>query len=82
MGWCQGRICGSAVAELVAHHRGRPVSADDLLAASKRTLAMPVPLGELAGMDMDVEAPDVGVPGAGPPTAQAPAVQRHGGSQR
>ncbi|MGW7402446.1 FAD/NAD(P)-dependent oxidoreductase [Streptomyces sp. NPDC054833] len=41
MGWCQGRMCGPAVAGLT----GRP------LTAARRPLARPVPLGVLAGQD-------------------------------
>jgi thioredoxin reductase len=50
MGWCQGRICGSSVACLTAHHAGRPPTEKDLAAMSKRTLATPVPLGRLAAL--------------------------------
>lgn len=50
MGWCQGRICGSAVADLAAHAAGREVSADDLRGFARRTLAVPVRLDELAAM--------------------------------
>lgn len=53
MGWCQGRICGSAVACLAAEHGGRPVALEDLVAMSKRTLATPVPLGRLAQLASD-----------------------------
>lgn len=45
MGWCQGRVCGYAVACMSG---GTPA---DLLAAAKRPLARPVPLGVLAGHD-------------------------------
>ena len=53
MGWCQGRVCGYAVACLA---RGQGADADppteaDLLAAAKRPLARPVPLGVLADQD-------------------------------
>ncbi|ACU74775.1 BFD domain protein (2Fe-2S)-binding domain protein [Catenulispora acidiphila DSM 44928] len=53
MGWCQGRVCGYAVACLA---RGEGADADppteaDLLAAAKRPLARPVPLGVLADQD-------------------------------
>jgi NADP-dependent aldehyde dehydrogenase len=45
MGWCQGRICGYATEELVAHHAGvapvhRPAGIP---------VAFPVPLGDLGG---------------------------------
>lgn len=46
MGWCQGRVCGFATAKLAASER--PLRADDLAPDSKRTLAAPVSLGELA----------------------------------
>ncbi|MFL6112469.1 MAG: NAD(P)/FAD-dependent oxidoreductase [Catenulispora sp.] len=45
MGWCQGRVCGYAVACLAGG------AATDLLAAAKRPLARPVPLGVLAAQD-------------------------------
>lgn len=50
MGWCQGRICGSAVATLTAQLRGRPVDEDDLVAMSRRVLGQPVPIGQLASL--------------------------------
>lgn len=50
MGWCQGRICGPNVAALAAARTGRPVTADDLRGMAKRTLAVPVPLAELAAL--------------------------------
>lgn len=46
MGWCQGRVCGYATAALAAG--GRPLTADDLASTCRRTLAVPVPLEELA----------------------------------
>lgn len=57
MGWCQGRICGHAVADLVAQHCGRPVGIDDLAAASMRVIGLPVPLGHLAAMDVGPTTP-------------------------
>ena len=48
MGWCQGRICGAGAACLVARLAGRPESADDLIAITRRPLAQPVTLGTLA----------------------------------
>jgi D-hydroxyproline dehydrogenase subunit alpha len=56
MGWCQGRICGSAVAALTAALQERPMSADDLRDMSRRPLAQPVPLGVLAVHDRAPEA--------------------------
>ncbi len=51
MGWCQGRICGRAVAGLTAALHDRPVSADELRDLSRRPFAQPVTLGELAALD-------------------------------
>jgi thioredoxin reductase len=47
MGWCQGRICGAAVAALIADHLARPVEAADVEAFARRPLAQPVPLAIL-----------------------------------
>ncbi|WP_370364172.1 FAD-dependent oxidoreductase [Catenulispora sp. GP43] len=49
MGWCQGRVCGYAVACLAGGTE--PASDADLLAAASRPLARPVPLGVLAEQD-------------------------------
>ena len=49
MGWCQGRVCGWAVAAITAQSAGRasdPYS--DLLGAAARPVAAPVPLGVVA----------------------------------
>jgi NADPH-dependent 2,4-dienoyl-CoA reductase/sulfur reductase-like enzyme len=48
MGWCQGRVCGYAVARLTARLRGRDVEPADLLAFAERPIATPTPLGVLA----------------------------------
>ena len=48
MGRCQGRMCGDAVATLVAHHAGEP--AEDLGALSTPTVLAPVRLRELAAL--------------------------------
>jgi D-hydroxyproline dehydrogenase subunit alpha len=48
MGWCQGRICGPAVARLVGEKIGEDV---DVAPAARRPLAAPVPLGVLASLD-------------------------------
>ncbi len=48
MGWCQGRVCGHAVAHLVASACGREVTAADLRAFANRPIAQPVTLGDLA----------------------------------
>ncbi|MFJ3583065.1 FAD-dependent oxidoreductase [Streptomyces sp. NPDC090127] len=62
MGWCQGRICGTAVACL-ARGAGRP----DLLGAGalpgspeRRPLAVPVTLGALAALEEAPEPPSGG----------------------
>ena len=47
MGWCQGRICGPAVAELTAHLNSRAVTREDLVAFANRPIAQPVTLGDL-----------------------------------
>jgi NADP-dependent aldehyde dehydrogenase len=49
MGWCQGRICGSACALLAAE--GRPLRADDLRPVEKRSLAAPIRLADLAALE-------------------------------
>jgi hypothetical protein len=49
MGMCQGSVCGSAVADLLRAHTGCPVP--DPLRLATRPLAVPVPLGVLAGLD-------------------------------
>lgn len=48
MGWCQGRVCGTAVADLTARLAGRDVTETDLAGLASRPLAQPVPLGVLA----------------------------------
>lgn len=50
MGWCQGRVCGYAVACL-ARGAGEAPAEADLLAAAKRPLARPVPLSVIAEQD-------------------------------
>jgi NADP-dependent aldehyde dehydrogenase len=61
MGWCQGRVCGYATASIAAALAGRPfagpTAAEDLRSMAKRTLAAPVPLGQLAAMVPDGAAP-------------------------
>jgi NADPH-dependent 2,4-dienoyl-CoA reductase/sulfur reductase-like enzyme len=47
MGLCQGRVCGYATACLVAHERGRSVTATDLQGMSARPIAAPITLGQL-----------------------------------
>lgn len=51
MGLCQGRVCGRAVAELVAAESGRPADPAELARAVSRTPALPVPLAVLAAGD-------------------------------
>jgi D-hydroxyproline dehydrogenase subunit alpha len=51
MGWCQGRTCGYATAELTARACGRPVTRADLNAFAHRPFATPVRLAHLAAMD-------------------------------
>ncbi len=53
MGWCQGRICGYAVASLTARACGRPVSEADLRAYAERPLAVPTTLAQLADSARD-----------------------------
>ncbi|RSN12465.1 FAD/NAD(P)-binding oxidoreductase [Nonomuraea sp. WAC 01424] len=56
MGWCQGRVCGFATAGVAACLSRRESTADDLRPLSTRSLAAPVPLGELAALtDEDAE---------------------------
>ena len=51
MGWCQGRMCGEAVARLVAARGGTTFDGyRDLLAGAARPVAVPVSLGALAGV--------------------------------
>jgi hypothetical protein len=49
MGWCQGRVCGYATAELTARACGRAVADADLLAFAARPFAAPIRLADLAG---------------------------------
>lgn len=53
MGWCQGRVCGYATADIAADFAGRPASADDLRSMAKRSIAAPVSLGRLAALTFD-----------------------------
>ena len=55
MGWCQGRVCGYATADIAAHLAARPLEADDLRAMSKRSLAAPISLGKLAALDFTTD---------------------------
>lgn len=48
MGWCQGRVCGFAVAALASE--GAP-SAESLRLAARRPIARPIPLRRLTGAE-------------------------------
>ncbi|GDY55195.1 hypothetical protein SVIO_058180 [Streptomyces violaceusniger] len=58
MGWCQGRICGFAVAAVTASLTGRPATAEELRPLSARPFAAPVTLGELAELDEPADDAD------------------------
>ncbi|MBZ6091722.1 NAD(P)/FAD-dependent oxidoreductase [Streptomyces olivaceus] len=62
MGWCQGRMCATAVAGLTGCHSDPP----------RRPLARPVPLGILAGTAPDRAAPDRTAPDRTAPDRTAP----------
>lgn len=51
MGWCQGRICGTATACLTAWLTDRYVTDADLAGLAQRPFAQPVPLGVLAAAE-------------------------------
>jgi D-hydroxyproline dehydrogenase subunit alpha len=51
MGWCQGRICASACARLVADLTDGVLTADALEAISRRVLAAPMELSRVARLD-------------------------------
>jgi D-hydroxyproline dehydrogenase subunit alpha len=48
MGWCQGRICGAAVAALAGELSGRAPGEPELRSLAQRSFAVPVPLEVLA----------------------------------
>ncbi|RKF26469.1 NAD(P)/FAD-dependent oxidoreductase [Micromonospora globbae] len=50
MGWCQGRVCGYATAAIAARWGGRATTVDDLRPLATRSLAVPVPLEEIAAL--------------------------------
>jgi NADPH-dependent 2,4-dienoyl-CoA reductase/sulfur reductase-like enzyme len=52
MGWCQGRVCGYAVACLTAHLNGRVPTTKDHAAVANRRIAQPVTLQDLATHDV------------------------------
>jgi NADPH-dependent 2,4-dienoyl-CoA reductase/sulfur reductase-like enzyme len=58
MGLCQGRMCGRAVAEVVAAASGREVESGSWSRAAARTPAVPVPLSVLALEDDRAPAVD------------------------
>ncbi len=71
MGRCQGRMCGDAVAGILAHHHEAPPS--DLGALSTPTVLVPVPLRRLAALaGQDAGGPSSG-PASGPDTDRADA---------
>ena len=59
MGWCQGRMCGPAVACLIGPRPSRRTPAE------RRPFAAPVPLSALAALD-DPVVPAVNEPGTTP----------------
>lgn len=52
MGWCQGRICGFATAKLTAA-AGHAPTRDELVPISKRMVAVPIALGDVAADDAE-----------------------------
>ena len=54
MGWCQGRVCGYAIAGIAASLCGREPSEEDLRSQGKRTLASPVALSDLAALNNEI----------------------------
>ncbi|WP_447041422.1 FAD/NAD(P)-dependent oxidoreductase [Streptomyces sp. DSM 118878] len=65
MGWCQGRMCGTAVACLAAAAPGATSAPPD-----RRLLATPVPLGTLASLTPPVDPPPAESPDQDPPERQ------------
>ncbi len=66
MGWCQGRMCGEAVARLVADAAGATFDPyRDLVRAAARPVAVPVPLAAVAAGDVrdPATAPPLDPPG-------------------
>jgi thioredoxin reductase len=60
MGWCQGRICGPAIAAITADATGRTLDPyADLLDSAARPVAVPVPLGIVADADATPSPPPV-----------------------
>jgi hypothetical protein len=74
MGWCQGRVCGYAVACLARTDRYGQPSPQDLLAAARRPMSRPVPLSVLAAYDAE-EEPETQAGADGPDGQEAPREQ-------
>jgi D-hydroxyproline dehydrogenase subunit alpha len=55
MGWCQGRICASACARLVADLTGQEPTAGDLESVGRRPFAVPLELRRVARLDVPAE---------------------------
>ncbi|HVN11193.1 MAG TPA: NAD(P)/FAD-dependent oxidoreductase [Kineosporiaceae bacterium] len=69
MGWCQGRMCGEAVAGLVADATGTDVDPfGGALAAASRPVAAPVPLGAVAAEEPDMPIDRQSDPRSGGPS--------------
>jgi len=49
MGFCQGRVCGAAVAALIARQTGRPQA--EVGTYASRPIVKPVSMGALAKME-------------------------------
>ncbi|MDQ1122508.1 FAD-dependent oxidoreductase [Microbacterium trichothecenolyticum] len=50
MGWCQGRVCGFALASLVGERTGCRWSTAQIEPLHKRSIGIPLPLGEIAAL--------------------------------
>ena len=59
MGWCQGRICASPCARLVADLTGGALTADALEAISRRTFAAPLELSRVARLDAPIAPEEI-----------------------
>ncbi len=55
MGLCQGRVCGRNVEQLLLARRGLPEFADSST-TDRRPVAVPITLGQLAGLDRKADA--------------------------
>jgi NADPH-dependent 2,4-dienoyl-CoA reductase/sulfur reductase-like enzyme len=61
MGWCQGRVCGPAVATITAQSAGRaPDPYSEVLGSAARPVAVPVPLGVVAAGAATSQEPEAG----------------------